>query len=143
MIWRLFLCVGLLAGCSSFPQDAEGTLDRVGRDRAFRVGLIAGGAGRETIAPFVHAVEAETGARATLVEGPAEALLLDLEDGRIDLVLGETAPESPWQDQVAFIEPLRKSRDKRQLQLSAIARNGENAWIMLLERAGKQVRERG
>ena len=140
MILRLLLCVGLVTGCSSFPKDADGTLDRVAHDRVFRVGLIAGDRTRDVAAPFVRAVEAESGARATIVEGAAEPLLLALEDGRIDLVLGETAKESPWQTEVAFLDPLHETPDEQKLQLAPIARNGENAWIMLLERAGKKMR---
>ncbi|TFI60052.1 hypothetical protein E2493_02050 [Sphingomonas parva] len=141
MNWRLaLLCAGLLAGCSSFPKDVDGTLAKIERDGVIRVGMIAGGGTRQAVAPFLRAVEAETGAHVTIVDGPAEPLLLDLKEGRIDLILGETAAESPWQDEVAFIEPLRRGSEERPLELTPIARNGENAWIMLLQRAGRKVR---
>ena len=80
----------------------------------------------------------ETGARPELSTGAAEPLLLRLKQGALDLVVGPLAADSPWLDDVSIIEPLAERREGEEVvELSPIARNGENAWIMLLERAAR------
>lgn len=136
-----------MAACSAFPQDAEGTLERVRRDHVFRVGVIASGAG--TVAPgearlFLSKVAAATGARPQLRAGASEPLLLDLADGRLDIVLGPLADATPWKNAVAVLRPLQDSgASGPHPVLAAAARNGENAWVMLLERAVRPAAPRG
>ncbi|MDT9599425.1 transglycosylase SLT domain-containing protein [Sphingosinicella rhizophila] len=137
------LCAALLAGCDGIPKDPGGTLHRVRAEGQFRVGLIAGDAARPNAdreQAFLRRVASAAGARAVTVQGAAEPLLEDLEHGRIDLVVGELAPDSPWAKRVTILPPLDvESRGAQRIELSAMAANGENAWIMLLERSARHV----
>jgi hypothetical protein len=135
------LLVLLVAGCANYPRDPAGTLDRIRAERVFRVGIIAGdmpAAERAKVQAYLAAVSGETGARPQLSTGAAEPLLLRLKQGALDLVVGPLAADSPWLDDVSIIEPLAERREGEEtVALSPIARNGENAWIMLLERAAR------
>jgi hypothetical protein len=143
MTWRtIALSALLLAACSPIPRDPEGTLDRVRAERLFRVGFISSGdrrdgGGREQA--FVRRVAAATGAWPVVREGAAEPLLLELEEGRLDLVIGMVSPKSPWMKDVAILRPLGETSGESHLLLAPIARNGENAWIMLLEREARAI----
>jgi hypothetical protein len=143
MKWCHCLVAALaLGGCDSLPRDAEGTLDRVEAGRQFRVGLIAdGGDGRALAAAraFVARVSQATQARPELRTGASEPLLLDLENGRLDLVVGVLAEQSPWTSEVAILQPLAEVRAPERLLVTPIARNGENRWIMLLEREAETL----
>ena len=135
----------LLAACDGLPKDFAGTLPRVQQERVFRVGLIAeGGRSRcPDIAPaFLARVTAATGASPRVTQGAAEPLLDALKQGELDLVLGELDPSSPWQTEVAILEPI-VSACPGDVEYSAVARNGENRWIMLLEDAGRAMRRHG
>jgi hypothetical protein len=137
------LCLGAaLAGCGTLPRDPDGTLERVRAERLFRVGLIADGgaaAGEVETAAFLAAVSRATGARAAVRQGAAEPLLLDLEDGKLDLVIGPISPKSPWAAEVAIVRPIAEPTAPRHLVVTPVARNGENKWIMLLEREADAV----
>jgi ABC-type amino acid transport substrate-binding protein len=143
MKWRLALCAALaLAACDRLPRDPDGTLDRVRAERRFRVGLIATGGtpiGAEPESVFLARVARAAGAQPVLKEGASEPLLLELEDGRLDLVIGPLSPESPWVDRVALLRPIGETVAPQHLLLTPIARNGENRWIMLLEREARTV----
>ena len=138
---RTALLVGLLAalaGCDAYPRDMAGTLDRVESQKVVRVGLIGhpgGEADRALTFSFLARLARATGASPQIVAGSAEPLLLQLDADRLDLVIGEIAPDSPWIAEVAVIEPLAvRPVGDREIGLSPIARNGENKWIGLLER---------
>jgi hypothetical protein len=141
MKWRLALGAALaLAGCDRLPRDPDGTLDRIRSERSFRVGLIAAGdapAGRDETKAFLIRVAAATGAVPALKEGASEPLLLELEGGQLDLVVGPLSPESPWVARVALIRPIGEIPAPQHLFVTPIARNGENRWIMLLEREAR------
>lgn len=141
MKWRLAFGAALaLAGCDRLPQDPDGTLDRVRAERRFRVGLIATGdapVGRKETAAFLARVAAATGAAPAMKEAASEPLLLELEDGKLDLVVGPLSPESPWLGKVALLRPIGETLEPQHLLLTPIARNGENRWIMLLEREAR------
>jgi hypothetical protein len=135
------LCV--LCACGSIPRDPDGTLDRVRASREFRVGLIASGdhrPGDGLERAFLSRVAAATGARPVTAEGAAERLLLDLEDEKLDLVVGTVGEETPWKDRVAVLRPFGTTKGNPGLLLVPIARNGENEWIMLLEREARALR---
>jgi len=127
----------LVAGCDAIPSDPDGTLDRVRGERLFRVGLIAShtpppdGAGN-----LLQRLSRATGAKAAVERGPAEALLTRLEEGDLDLVLGEFAEQSPWAAQVTLSDPILANGP---IVLAAAARNGENAWIALIHREARAV----
>lgn len=131
---RAFLtaAVLLLTGCGAIPADPDGTLDRVRSERSFKVGLIASNDPPPApAADLLERLTRATGAKAALERGPAEALLTRLEDGDIDLVLGEFAETSPWSAKVTLSEPIVAYGPT---VLAAAARNGENAWIALVHR---------
>ena len=134
-----------LASCGPFPADPRGTLERVRSERSYRVGLIAPAdrsmpeAGR-----LLRRVSAATGASPRVQTGDAEPLLKRLEEGELDLVVGRFDAKSPWKLQVSFGPALRREKQgKTRLQLLPAMRNGENAWISLVERAARDARESG
>jgi ABC-type amino acid transport substrate-binding protein len=136
MIRTFLLATALLAaGCDSIPADPDGTLERVRADRLFRVGLIASHAPPPNgAADLLRRLSRATGAKAAVERGPAEALLTRLEEGELDLVLGEFAEQSPWSAQVTLTEPIGA---RGATVLAAAARNGENAWIALVHREAR------
>lgn len=143
MKWRLAFCATLtLAACGRLPMDADGTLDRVRSERSFRVGVIATGnapIGAQRQRLFLARVARATGARPVIETGASEALLLDLEDGGLDLVIGPLSSESPWVERVALLEPLGAAPGPHKAVVTPIARNGENRWITLLEHEARVV----
>jgi hypothetical protein len=133
------LFMAMLAACQDYPRDIEGTLDHIRAERVMRVGLIAGEAetrDRVAISAYLDRVGRAAGARAEITRGAAEPLLLKLDHGQLDLVIGDMTEKSPWIADVMVIEPIAEAMlGKDRILLSPIARNGENRWIMLLERA--------
>ena len=131
----------MLAGCGDLPRDPEGTLDRVRAERDFKAGIIAGPPADPTrLRAFLERVERAAGARASVETGAAEPLLHRLESGGLDIVVGPMTASSAWNKQVHFLPPLRRGTDgQRELDLVAMARNGENAWISLLHREADAV----
>lgn len=142
---RLVLLVGLavLGGCDALPKDQSGTLDRIGGYRAIRVGVIASAEPPihgNKLAALLRRLGAVTGARPQLVPDAAEPLLLQLEAGELDLVVGEFDRSSPWVRRVHLIPPLaREERPGSTIETTAAARNGENRWIMLVEREARAL----
>lgn len=135
----------LLAGCGPYPRDVEGTRDRVERERVIRVGWTGVSANQAALAaPFLVRLGQATGAR---IEGTArgtnEAMFALLEAGKLDLVVAELAEDSPWANEVTAIEPFARRRSgARVIALGAVARNGENRWIALLERTVRDAKAR-
>jgi hypothetical protein len=142
MKWLFSLALLGAASCSALPTDPDGTLERVRAEHLFRVGIVGAGPGALAAQQraFLARVSQSAGARPTLRSGPFEPLLLDLEAGKLDLVVGIIAPDTPWRSEVAILQPLGETAGGNHLLLAPIARNGENAWIMLLEREARRVR---
>ena len=134
----------LLAGCDSYPRDIEGTTKRVESEKVIRVGLVAGDVeqrNRRLIRLYLQRLASATGATPQIITGAQEPMLVRLEDGRLDLVIGVVAADSPWVADVALVEPLSEhDLAGRTVGLSPIARNGENRWIMLLEREARDLK---
>lgn len=143
MKWRLAFCaILMLAACDRLPMDPDDTLDRIRSEHRFRVGVIAtGGAAtdRRAEAAFLARVARATGARPMVEQGASEPLLLDLEDGGLDLVIGPLSSETPWVQRVALLPSLGSVPGPHDVLVTPIARNGENRWIMLLEREARAV----
>lgn len=148
MNFRLpFACIALsIGGCDGIPKDQAGTLERIAAERVFRVGTIA--SGQRPVGPdrqllLLRRISRITGARPSIEPGASEPLLAKLEQGELDLVVGELAPESPWGKRVTILPPLgeRVSADGH-FHLVAVARNGENGWISLLHREAREVATR-
>jgi len=125
-----------LAACGPYPRDTEGTLERIEHDGRLRVGMTELRAtDRATARAYVERLEQATGARAVFASGTLEAQLHRLEQGELDLVIGDFAEDSPWLASVAIIEPLTtRVIGGRVFELAPVARNGENRWIALVER---------
>lgn len=136
---QLVLCLTLLvASCGDFPRDPEGTLERVRTQGSFRVGLITaneeGGSARE-VANLLASIGQRTGARPEVMQGDGEPMLDRLEQGELELVIGRFEKRSPWARLVTIGPPLRiEKQGKAEFHLAPVMRNGENAWITLVER---------
>jgi hypothetical protein len=139
----LVLVIAATAACSNYPDDIAGTSDRIRKTRVIRVGIVAAGndhVDETAVDAYLARLERVTGARRSLKLAAAEPLLAVLKDGDLDIVIGEFPDDTPWLPEVAFVDPLAKRLvGKRTISLIPVARNGENRWIMLLEKA---VRER-
>ena len=140
------MAVLLLGGCGPIPKDPEGTLNRIKAERTFRVGMIAShdtpaGVDRQRL--MLRRVAHAAGASPSFEYGAAEPLLMKLEEGELDLILGGFAPASPWSKRVTILPPLAEqvTRDGH-VHVVAVARNGENAWISLLYREARRVAAR-
>lgn len=138
----LVIAAFVTAGCEGIPKDPEGTTERVRKEGVFNVGVVAPPG---TIAPlkeaeFLKQVELASRAKPKLRYGPAEALLRDLEEGKLDLVMGEFSPKSPWSKSVHFLPPLgEKVTEEGHALLSVAVRNGENQWVAILQREAAAV----
>ena len=143
MMWRLIFSAGLLAlaSCGDFPRDPEKTLEKVRAEKSFKVGLAQGGEALDPSAQLlIGRIGAATGAQPEVERGDAEPLLTRLESGQIDLVIGRFSAVTPWSQLVSFSPPLRiEARDGAELHLVAAMRNGENAWISLIEREAREL----
>ncbi len=145
MTMRAALCLMLLAAasCGDFPRDSEDTLKRVRAEGVFRVGLVAPLGDRDMdaeAAALLDRVGKAAGAAPRLERGDAEPLLLRLQEGDLQLVIGRFEAKSPWAKLVSFSPPLRREmQGKNELHLVATMQNGENAWIGLVEREARTV----
>lgn len=130
----LLACVA----CNAIPADPEGTLARVRAERQFRVGLVAPATADVRVARYLRRVGTAAAAAPHVEPGSAEPLLLRLEEGEIDLVVGTMDRASPWSTRVFMLPPLaRDRRGSAELDLVPMARNGENRWIALLDGAAR------
>lgn len=130
-----------LSACGPFPDDLEGTSDRIDRTRVIRVGLTRlHPDDRPQADKFLSAVAKAKGARLDVTEGSAERALVALEAGHLDLVVGEFAHDSPWLADVALIEPIStRTVGNRRLGLAPVAASGENRWVALLEKTVRDL----
>lgn len=131
----------LLAGCD-LPRDPDGTSDRVAAEGSFRVGLVARGEDRRGAAEqaaFLARLAATSHARPQIREGAMEPLLAMLEAGALDVVVGHFAETSPWEKRVTLAEPLATLPGVGGAhRLAAAVRNGENAWLMRVDRVSRE-----
>ncbi len=136
------MCIAL-AACGPYPRDISGTLDAIERDGRLRVGFAELRAeDRIEAQDFVARLERATGAEAEIELAPMETQISRLEDGELDLLIGEFREDSPWMRQVAVLEPLsRRTVGKRVHGLSPATANGENRWIALVEREIRDGRQ--
>jgi hypothetical protein len=139
----ILLALPVLGACDGFPRDQSSTLERLRQEQVVRVGVVASAAPSPHAARLRALVErsaAAAGARPLVLEEAAEPLLLMLEAGEIDLVVGEFDRSSPWYSRVHLLPPLTsEKRGESEVEATGAARNGENGWIMLLEREAKAL----
>lgn len=139
-IRKSILCVAVVLGaCSQIPRDQDRSLERVRQEDRFSVGVISGSSdGERRGLVLVDHVARATGARPVIQHGSAEPLLEDLEQGRLDLVVGSMSQKSPWRARVHFLLELSHRSTDRPAAV-AMARNGENAWIAILHREAEKI----
>lgn len=142
---RVLIAAAALGGCDALPRDPDGTSDRVRAGQVMRVGMVDGVVDREDRAvALVDLVAKAAGARPVASHGPLEPLLLALEQGRLDLVVGPFAHDTPWQARVALAPPLAQAGGEAdRFELRAAMKSGENRWIVLVERASRTVARAG
>ncbi len=125
----------LLAACSNIPTDPNGTAEQILRLRSFDVGIVSGSNPEET-AVIVERIEKITGASARLRREETSLLTDQLEKGKIDLIIGSFAKNSPLKKTVTFSAAIgnRKVPSDQPVTRAGMA-PGENRWIMLVEKA--------
>jgi hypothetical protein len=136
--WSAVLVIGLLCGlmlgCDGYPRDPAGTMQRVRRTGVVEVGCP--GTRVEPQCPEIAArIAAAAGAKLHASTASFEDQLTRLEDGELDLVVGKFADDSPWATRIHL---LGESAEATGTSVRIAARQGENAWILLLERAYRQ-----
>ena len=130
-----------LAGCADFPRDPERTEALVRKSKAIRLGWVSAAPPEPEGLEALAEIEQATGARIQSKQGDSEALLGELEEGKIDLVYGHFAMDSPWARQVHVGKALgwRAEPPKHVAAPRFAYRNGENGWIMLVEAAAREA----
>lgn len=130
------LALIVLVGCDTLPRDIDDTSDRVARTRVIRVGMAD--APSPEARRFLTDLSVRTKATVQQMPGSLEPLLDALDDDRIDLIVAPVRAEGLLGDAVSLTPPLNGSDEGDQpVQWRAAARNGENRWIMTIERAAR------
>lgn len=128
-----------LAACDQLPRDPEGSLDRIRQSGLLRVG-IAGPSHSAAATRLVAALAAQTGTHPRLRRGSLEPLIADLDADRLDLIIAEMSESSPWMTRIAPGPALRvRNIGEERLEERALAKNGENRWIVLMETASRRI----
>lgn len=135
------LALLLLGACGALPRDPAGTSTRVEKDHGFTVALADPSVrSAPEVSRLVQEIERRMKARARWHAGSGEALLQRLDDGTLDLVIGRFTVNSPWATEVAFGPALATTGSQdAPIELKAAMRNGENHWIMTVERASRAI----
>jgi ABC-type amino acid transport substrate-binding protein len=138
------LAAGVLAGCAAIPADPGGTLDRV-RGGELRVGVTErppwvefpesgdpAGDEPDLVEEFARTLNADV----SWVQGSEHKLVAELEHGVVDLVIGGIPSDTPWSEQAGMTRPYRSATDEHggQLELVMLVRNGENGFLLELDR---------
>lgn len=141
------LLTALLTGCGvQIPTDPDGTLEAVRSSGELRVGVSPhppfttlpagedqppGGTEIELVTGFARSV----GAEPVFVVGGEEALVKQLEEREIDVLVGGLTATSPWSNKVAFTRPYATTpEDGKQVKHVLAVVPGENALLSELER---------
>ncbi|MBZ9650025.1 hypothetical protein K9B33_21045 [Sphingobium sp. 3R8] len=131
----------LLGACDALPRDPANTSDRIARSHSFTVALTDSSVrAAPEVDRLIREIERRTKARAQWRIGSGELVLQQLDDGTLDLAIGRFTAESPWATDVAFAPALSTTGSKDSpIELKAAMRNGENRWIMTVERASRAI----
>lgn len=122
------------AGCGELPRDTAGTSERV-RAGTMRVGEV-GGAEHSRLEALLARLAEQTGPQVSIASGAAEPLLMRLEAGELDLIVGEFDQKTPWSKRVTFSKPLASTKGRHGTEeVKAATRNGEHRWAMEVDRA--------
>lgn len=135
----LAIAVLALAGCADIPRDPEGTEALVRKTGAIRIGWTMGAQPDPAVLVALGKLQSETGASIQSRVADGETLLSELEDGKLDLVYGRYAMDSPWAPKVHLGRALglREEPAKTVAAPRFAMRNGENGWIMRVEKAAR------
>ena len=138
------LCAGLLAaGCDRLPRDAAGTSERIEQTGMVRVAVLPATPDAAPALALLRRYAARHGASLSPVSLHGEHALHALEEGRVDVVVGHLAKDSPWKTDVALSRAIAGDEppDGRRPVLRLARRNGENALILATDRAIAAVRK--
>ena len=102
---RAVLLIPLLAGCSNIPSDPYETTREVLREGSFAAGIVSGSDGDEAAA-VVERIERASGARAVVTHDTASALVDQLQQRQINVMIGAFAHDSPLKATVFFSAPV-------------------------------------
>jgi hypothetical protein len=132
------IAIGLAAGtaaCADIPRDPERTEALIRDSKAIRLGWVTAASPDPKALEALARIEQATGARIQSKQADSEALLHELEEGKIDLVYGVFAMDSPWITKVHLGKALgwRTEPPKHVAAPRFAYRNGENGWIMRVE----------
>lgn len=131
------LCALILSGCDEYPMDVEATTQNVLRNHTLHAGIVAGSDDQE-VGVILQAVGRMANASIDSVTAQEGELLRELEQGGLDLVVGEFANGSPWSKRVTFTtSPVAKDPPKDKAVPRAALMKGENRWFMFVENAMK------
>ena len=135
----LFVITVVLSGCVDIPRDPERTEALVRESKAIRLGWVTAAAPEPKALEVLAKIADATGARIQRKQADSEALLRELEEGKIDLVYGHFAMDSPWMTKVHLGKALgwRAEPPKHVAAPRFAYRSGENGWISLVEGAVK------
>lgn len=143
---RTSIVLLVFAIACGLPRDPDGTLERV-RGGVMRVGvaesrpwIIVSPSGAEGVeATLVKAIADSLGASIEWIRKSESELLTDLEERKLDLVLGGLTDDSPWKTKVALTKPFYEDPRTKKKHVMA-APPGENAWLVFVERQLHQHR---
>jgi len=126
----------LLGGCN-LPRDPGRTADTVRARGEMRVGFVAEDLPDRAAEQQLASAAKAHGAQVRRLTGPSETLLRAIEEGELDLVYGRFPADSPWAEHVYLSRvPGRLAEPPTDVSAPRFAiRNGENGWIMAVERA--------
>ena len=128
-----------LAACDTLPRDPEGTVDRIRQSHILAIGVASPFIPPEA-AQLIRALARENGARAVVRHGTLEPLIVDLDAGRLDMVIAQQAKRTPWKTLVAPGPSLSaRGTGRDRLEWRALMKNGENRWIMQVEATSRRV----
>ncbi len=127
-----------VAGCNAYPMDPEGTTQHIEETGSMRTGIVASpdmdeGAARD----FAGRLARHLSAKPDYATGSAAILLRRLEEGELDIVVGDFAADSPWKEKAALTAPIvARNPPKDEPVLRGAVRKGENRWLMFIARNG-------
>lgn len=125
-----------VVACSPFPRDAAGTSEHIVQTDRMRVGIVSGTgdatAGRQIAEEVAH----QYGAKVDWSDGPASLLLRDLDERKIDLVIGEFGRKSPTSKEASLSAAIGQPepRDGMLPALRFARKKGENQLITITDK---------
>lgn len=131
----------VLAGCGiSVPADPEGTLQAVSGGE-LRVGVssdegladVSGDAPTGPLIDLVNAFAQSIDAEVEWSTGSEETLVVMLEEGDLDLVVGGLTDQTPWVDRVGVTRGYSGIEGARDRAIVMFVPLGENAFLTELE----------